>query len=240
MPRAWIALGGNQGCVRETFERTLTLLNRSPENCVISSSQNYTTSPVGASAGGRFLNAAVEIETSLTPFELLTQLHAIEAALGRIRTLHWGPRTLDLDLLFYADAILETPTLTVPHPHLWFRRFVLEPLVEISPHLTHPQINLTVGELAQRLTIRPLPCTLSGGDEPTRMALQQQTASAFPDIQWQPPAAGTEILNFWLGGEPTWNSLPSRSKINVAAFPTAPEQTLQDVLTAALGTVRLA
>lgn len=243
MPRCWIALGGNQGRISETFERAIDQINQTHETQVIRSSRNYTTSPVGASAGGQFLNAVAELETSLSPFELLTQLHTVETALGRVRTLHWGPRTLDLDLLFYGndgETILDSPTLTLPHPHLWYRRFVLDPLAEIAPLLVHPIIGFTVQNLVQRLEIRPLVCTLSGGDANMRSELKQQANRAFPIVQWTAPDSGMEILNFWLGGLPTWESLPVASRINVLSAPTRCWETLQNVLTAALDTVRKA
>jgi 2-amino-4-hydroxy-6-hydroxymethyldihydropteridine diphosphokinase len=243
MPRCWIALGGNQGRISETFERALEHINQTLETRVIRSSENYTTSPVGASAGGQFLNAAAELETSLTPFELLTQLQTVERALGRVRTLHWGPRTLDLDLLFYGnngETILDSPTLTLPHPLLWYRRFVLDPLSEIAPLLVHPRIGLTVQNLVQRLEIRPLLCTLSGGDGTMRSVLEQQTNRAFPEVRWITPHSGREIFHFWLGGIPIPESAPVASTINVLSSPTTCWETLQNVLTSALDTVRKA
>lgn len=233
-------MGGNQGRVSETFDSALACLDATVGIQVIQKSRNYTTSPVGAAAGGVFRNAVVELQTSLSPLELLSRLQAVETELGRVRTVRWGARTLDLDLLFYGDTILSTPTLTIPHPHLWYRRFVLDPLVEIAPDLVHPQIKLSVRELARRLDLRPLPCTLCGDNESVRTELVRQALNAFPMVRWQAPDAGTEILNFWLGGSPAWESLPVHSRINVPAFPTSPWETVRDVLTAALDATRLA
>lgn len=243
MPQCWIALGGNQGRVDETFERALDLINQTEETRVSRPSGHYTTSPVGTFAGGQFLNAVAQLETSLTPFELLAQLQVIETALGRVRTIHWGPRTLDLDVLFYGNSgelVLDSPTLTLPHPHLWYRRFVLDPLSEISPLLVHPLIGSTVQNLVQRLEIRPLVCTLSGGNASMRSDLEQQASRAFPEVRWITPDSGGEIFHFWLGGPPIWESRPVATRINVPGSPTTPWETLHNVLTAALDTAHKA
>jgi len=241
MPRCWIALGGNQGRVSETFQRALSLLNESDDVDVVGVSQNYTTSPVGTVAGGQFLNAAAELRTSDSPLELLTRLQAVETALGRTRELHWGPRTLDLDLLFYGDQgemILRSPTLILPHPHLWYRRFVLDPLLEIAPDLRHPLLGLSISDLVQRLEARPVTCTLNGGDTAVRQALRERASRAFPATCWLTSSAGDGVLSFWLGTASPDEALASHSRINLLDFPTPPWESLRDVLTAALDSTR--
>ncbi len=192
MSACWIALGGNLGSVAETFQRALTQLDQTPGLSLVQRSHEYTTAPVGTNSGEQFLNAAAEFETSRSPMELLGILQSVETQLGRQRTLRWGPRTLDLDLLLYEQQVLNSATLTIPHPHLWYRRFVLNPLHEIAPDLVHPQHQLTISTLRQRLLVRPLPCLLCGGDATERQSLQAEMATAFPQTIWledQPESA---------------------------------------------------
>ena len=163
MVRCHIALGGNLGDVAETFRSALTLL-ASADLRVVAVSRLYETPPMGAGAGGTFLNAAAEVETELEPKSLLERLLATEDSLGRVRTRHWGPRAIDLDLIFYGDAVIETPRLRLPHPGCWYRRFVLDPLAEIAPDVRHPETGESVAELRQRLLPRPLPVAIDGSD----------------------------------------------------------------------------
>ncbi len=116
----------------------------------------FETVPLGGPAGqGMYFNAVAELETVLDPFELLRVLQQIEAQLGRVRTVRWGARTLDLDLLLYEDRIIETPDLKVPHPRLATRRFVLEPLSEIAPLAVEPVTKRTIAELLVELGQEP-------------------------------------------------------------------------------------
>src|ERR1700754_766320 len=107
MPRALVSLGGNQGEVRATFRAALESLRRHPHVEAVRASRVYSTPPVGDDAGAAFLNAAAELTTSLDPLSLLDLLQATEQQLGRVRTLHWGPRTLDLDLLAFDGQIVD-------------------------------------------------------------------------------------------------------------------------------------
>jgi 2-amino-4-hydroxy-6-hydroxymethyldihydropteridine diphosphokinase len=110
------------------------------------------TEPVGGPPGqGAYLNAAAVLETTVEPFELLRVLQAIEGRFGRVRTVRWGERTLDLDLLLYDDCVIETTELSVPHPRLAERRFVLEPTAEIAPDAIEPRTGRTIAELLQEL-----------------------------------------------------------------------------------------
>ncbi|MBA3313896.1 MAG: 2-amino-4-hydroxy-6-hydroxymethyldihydropteridine diphosphokinase, partial [Planctomycetaceae bacterium] len=112
-------------------------------------SRIYSTPPMGSAAGGPFSNAAASIETSLDPIALLDRLLSVEDAMGRSRDVRWGPRSLDLDLIFYGSQIIDSPRLRVPHPGCWYRRFVLDPLDEVAPHAIHPETGQTVRELRQ-------------------------------------------------------------------------------------------
>src|SRR5690242_4451407 len=123
MPDCWIALGGNLGPVRQTFADALDLLRDAPGVSIREVSPIHQTRPVGSAAGSEYANAAAALTTDLAPLALLDLLLSIENRLGRVRETHWGPRTLDLDLLLYGSETIDLPRLTVPHPHLWYRRF---------------------------------------------------------------------------------------------------------------------
>ena len=135
MARALIALGGNVGEVRATFEKAIANICGMTQAALLARSSDYATPPWGDEKQARFSNACIEIETSLDPHALLFTLHKIEKKFGRDRSreTRWGPRTLDLDLIAYDDVTLDKPELTLPHPRLFERAFVLVPLVEIAP-----------------------------------------------------------------------------------------------------------
>ncbi|MGO9469593.1 MAG: 2-amino-4-hydroxy-6-hydroxymethyldihydropteridine diphosphokinase [Isosphaeraceae bacterium] len=154
--RVMIGLGSNLGDRRETLEAAIRALGDVPGIIVHRVSSFRETEPVGGPAGqGMYLNAAAALETRLDPFELLRALQQIEARFGRLRTVRWGARTLDLDLLLYQDRIIDTPELKVPHPRLASRRFVLEPLAEIAPHAVEPVSKRTIAELLLDLGREP-------------------------------------------------------------------------------------
>lgn len=163
MTTSLISMGGNLGDVAQTIEEALKRLQQTPGIDVINRSSLHRTKPVGADAGTEFINAAAMLETSLTASELLDRLLAVESELGRVRTIHWGPRTLDLDLIFFGNEIIhEPPRLQVPHPASWYRRFVLDPIAEIAPQFVHPEKQVSVVELQRRLLARPLSVWLIG------------------------------------------------------------------------------
>jgi 2-amino-4-hydroxy-6-hydroxymethyldihydropteridine diphosphokinase len=130
-----IALGGNIGDVRETFRKAIANILGMTQAALLARSSDYATPPWGDEQQPRFINACIEIETGLDPHALLFTLHRIEQKFGRDRSREqrWGPRTLDLDLIAYDDVSLQKPELTLPHPRLFERAFVLVPLVEIAP-----------------------------------------------------------------------------------------------------------
>ncbi len=139
MTRAYIGLGANVGPREETLRRAVELLAAEDGIEVIAVSNLRETDPVGVVDQPRFLNGAVAVETTLLPRELLDVLLRTERTLGRVRDeTRWGPRTVDLDLLVYADEVVDEPGLRVPHPHLQERRFALEPLAELDPGLVIP------------------------------------------------------------------------------------------------------
>ncbi|MGC8643461.1 MAG: 2-amino-4-hydroxy-6-hydroxymethyldihydropteridine diphosphokinase [Isosphaeraceae bacterium] len=149
---ALIGLGSNLGDRRATLVRAIAELAASPGVSVTQVSAFHETEPVGGPPGqGLYLNAAASLETTLEPLELLKLLQEIEARNGRTREIRWGERTLDLDLLFYDDLIMETSELTIPHPRMAGRRFVLEPLAEIVPEAVDPMSGWTVAMMLEDL-----------------------------------------------------------------------------------------
>jgi 2-amino-4-hydroxy-6-hydroxymethyldihydropteridine diphosphokinase len=136
--RAYVGLGANLGDREGTLRRALELLAADPDVEVVAVSRLRETEPVGVVDQPRFLNGAAALETELGARELLERLLAVERRLGRVRGERWGPRTVDLDLLLHGDAVVDEPGLTLPHPRLHERRFVLEPLAELAPDLEVP------------------------------------------------------------------------------------------------------
>ncbi|OYV87255.1 MAG: 2-amino-4-hydroxy-6-hydroxymethyldihydropteridine diphosphokinase, partial [Planctomycetia bacterium 21-64-5] len=147
MARALIALGANLGDRQAALEAAVAALAGLAESRLLAASSWMQSPHVGGPPQPDYLNGAVLIETSLGPFDLLDRLQQIEHAAGRVRTIYWGPRTLDLDLLLYDDMVVETDRLRLPHPRLAFRRFVLLPAAEIAPTMPHPVFHTTLAEL---------------------------------------------------------------------------------------------
>ncbi len=149
---ALIGLGSNLGDRRVWLEGAIAALETSPGVRVVRVSSFRETEPVGGPAGqGPYLNAAVAVETTLDPAKLLGTLQSIENRAGRTRSVRWGERTLDLDLLLFDDEIIESEELTLPHPRLADRRFVLEPLAEIAPEAIEPRTGRSISELLSDL-----------------------------------------------------------------------------------------
>ncbi len=160
---ALIGLGSNLGDRKANLDGAVETLGRVSGIAVHAVSSYHETKPVGGPGGqGAFLNASAAIETALEPLALLRRLHQVEASTGRVRTVRWGERTLDLDLLLYGDAIVDTPELTVPHPRMAVRRFVLAPLEEIAPDCTDPLTGRSIQQLRENLDRRPSYLALEG------------------------------------------------------------------------------
>jgi 2-amino-4-hydroxy-6-hydroxymethyldihydropteridine diphosphokinase len=135
---AYVALGANLGNPIVTVKAAIAALDSIADTTCVAVSALYRTAPVGLQHQPDFINAVAALETSLAPDALLEQLFAIESRFGRQRSVRNAPRTLDLDLLLHGAAVLATPTLTLPHPRMHERAFVLAPLAEIAPLLTLP------------------------------------------------------------------------------------------------------
>lgn len=153
--RGWhsviLAMGSNMGDREEYINKALKVLGEQDKVLVIKQSALIETEPYGMVDQGKFLNNCVEIKTLLTPEEVLTLCKNMEKMAGRVKTEHWGPRPLDVDVLFYDDQIVDLPDLTIPHMDMKNRRFVLEPLCEIAPYKRHPVYNKTAREMLAEL-----------------------------------------------------------------------------------------
>lgn len=162
----FVGMGANLGDRVEAMTAALRMLEEPPEITLVRASSLYETAPVGVTEQPDFLNAAAELETTLTPHALLARLLHLENQMGRTRTQKWGPRVIDLDLLLYGRRQVCEPNLRVPHPFLRERGFVLVPLAEIAPDLTLPGDEKKVSDLAdfffQSGNIRRLPVVQRG------------------------------------------------------------------------------
>lgn len=147
MAEALIALGSNIGAREEHLRFAVERLGRLGRLRAVSSF--HETVPVGFAGQGLFLNAALALETELGPRELMREMLRIEAERGRERRILNGPRTLDLDLLLYEDLVMDEPGLTLPHPRMHERLFVLAPLAEVAPEAVHPVLKRSVRELLE-------------------------------------------------------------------------------------------
>ena len=142
---AWVALGGNLGDARQSVQQALQALDALPQTRLEAASSLYRTAPVDA-GGPDYVNAVAGVHTHLSALDLLHALQSLEHRAGRERPYRNAPRTLDLDLLLHGDDVRNTPELTLPHPRLWERAFVLVPLAEVAPQLVRPEHLLAVAD----------------------------------------------------------------------------------------------
>lgn len=146
---AYIALGSNMGDKELNLQQAIDKINLNKKTEVTKVSKFYVTDPVGVVEQDQFLNGAIAIKTLLTPDELITRLLEIETELKRVRTIKWGPRTIDLDVLLYDELITSSEEIVIPHPRMHERPFVLQPLNDIAPYVMHPILGRRVFQLLE-------------------------------------------------------------------------------------------
>ncbi|KXT76556.1 2-amino-4-hydroxy-6-hydroxymethyldihydropteridine diphosphokinase [Streptococcus sp. DD12] len=151
MARVYLGLGSNMGNRLATLEGAYEKLANLPQTQLLGQSSYYETKAWGMTDQADFINAVCLLETQLTPEQLLEACQTIEADFGRKRLVHWGPRTLDIDILLYDDLILDKERLRLPHPYIKVRPFVLVPLLELAPELIDPQTRLAYAEALKSL-----------------------------------------------------------------------------------------
>lgn len=151
MSIAYIGLGSNLNDKMENLDKAVDLIEHNSKVKVLKRSSVYQTEPVGIKDQPFFVNMVLEVETEISPFELLFLLQDIERKMGRKREKKWGPRNIDLDLLLYEDQVINSAELTLPHPQMHLRKFVLVPLAEITEDRIHPLNKKTISELLKDL-----------------------------------------------------------------------------------------
>jgi len=147
----YIGIGSNVGDKAYQCEQGISEIQKLDRHRLLARSSLYKTQPIGYTEQDWFINLVIKIETEMDAPALLSSLKEIESQFGRVKTLRWGPRTIDLDILFFDAHQIQTDELIVPHPLIQDRQFVLVPLAEIDPNLTHPVLKKTVKELLERL-----------------------------------------------------------------------------------------
>ena len=149
--KAWLALGANLGDAQATIRQAIAAVQNWPHTRLLKASSLYRTAPVDAD-GPDYINAVLEVQTGLSPLELLHHCQLQEQAAGRQRPYRNAPRTLDMDIVLYADQHVDLPELTVPHPRMWQRAFVLVPLAEIAPEkVSRQQLQTVLEQRVERL-----------------------------------------------------------------------------------------
>lgn len=154
--RVFIAIGSNLGDREANCRSAIERLKYAPRVRVIKESSLKETEPWGRTDQPAFINAAVEIETDLPPKELLALLKDIEGRIGRKARERWGPREIDLDVIFYGERVIKEEGLTIPHPQAHKRLFVIEPIAELAPDFVHPVLREKVDDILMKLYNRPV------------------------------------------------------------------------------------
>jgi 2-amino-4-hydroxy-6-hydroxymethyldihydropteridine diphosphokinase len=210
MVTALLGLGSNEGDREQNLRAALVDVEALPDVRVSRVSELRVSKPIGGPPGQReFLNAAARIETSHSPLRLLDELKGIEARRGRRETERWAPRPVDIDILLYGDEVAETAMLTLPHPRMSFRRFVLAPAAEIAPRMLHPVIGWPVERLLLHLSAASDEVAIVSSSEPLRRSVCQFLAERYAARSIDRPAFATAeklwpaALSTWVAVDPT-------------------------------------
>ncbi|MBX3450098.1 MAG: 2-amino-4-hydroxy-6-hydroxymethyldihydropteridine diphosphokinase [Planctomycetaceae bacterium] len=223
---AVLALGGNLGDVPGHFRRAAERLGRLPGCGSVRLAPCYRTVAVGSAAGGGYVNSAAMLETSLAPLELLDELQRLEDSFGRDRGTRWGARPIDLDVVFLGEMVVQSERLTLPHPGLGYRRFVLDPLTELIPEWRHPVWRTTIRAERERLLERPLPVAIVGTEDPglrERMSAVAAGCGGDVALTWLAPHDETwdvgRGLVAWAGASPGPQERYGERLIELAKLP---------------------
>ena len=193
MTSVFIGIGTNEGDRTANISRAVHALGTTQGLRVIQMAPLYDTDPVGGPPQGTFLNTVVELETLLSPQALLASLKRLEVQLGRKPSaIRWGPRAIDLDILLYGDLIVQEPQLTIPHPLMHERHFVLEPLAQLAPDLVHPVLGKTITQLLMEVGLHTPPADVRGGH--SRDVRPPQRGGLTPPVARLVPSSGRDTL----------------------------------------------
>lgn len=157
MTRVYLSLGSNEGDRMNYLSQAVEMLADAFDSEIVTSPV-YETEPWGITDQPRFLNMCVALDTDLQPLESLEKINEIEALLGRLRKKHWGKRTLDIDIIFFGDVVIDTEKLTIPHKYMQERAFVLVPLKDIAAEFVHPVLQKTIEQLFEELPKEKMTC----------------------------------------------------------------------------------
>jgi len=189
--RCLLGLGSNLGDRRELLRSTCRAISDLAGVKLLARSQWHETTPIGGPAGqSPFLNGALLVQTTLQPHALAAKLHELETQLGRSRRVRWSARTVDLDVLLVDETTIASSDLIVPHPRMSFRRFVLEPAVEIAPWMRHPTSGWTLAQLLRHLNTAAQYVAVVAADERVSRWLAQQMSETLQCPTWKEPPAG--------------------------------------------------
>ena len=211
MPTCLLGLGSNLGDRETTLHASLADIAALPNVQIVQHSNWYRSLPVGGpQEQGEFLNAAAVIESTVAPLQLLDELGKIELRHGRRPGARWSPRTIDIDILLYGNVVAETAMLTLPHPRMSFRRFVLEPAVEVAPKMLHPTIGWPVERLLLHLNAASDQLAIVSPAKAARDRLSNLMREKCGSKAVQPPSF-TTAEHHWPSSWTTWFALRSLS-----------------------------
>lgn len=217
MPTCLLSLGSNLGEREATIAAAIGEITVLPDVQLAHHSKFYRSPPIGGPQGqGEFLNTAAVIETKIAPLTLLHELQSIEARHGRERAERWAQRTLDIDLLLYGNSVSETPMLTVPHPRLTFRKFVLEPAAEIAPKMLHPVIGWPIERFLLHLENASDLLAIVSPSESLRQQLAELAINQF-GLRPTPRPTFDNANHHWPPLWTTWLEVPTVASIKIRA-----------------------